>query len=158
MSFTFTQAGFNLVEQLEGLETTAYLDSGGVWTIGYGHTGSVREGETITLEEAKSLLLTDLQHAQQAVDEVVGSGNWALSITNNQYSALVIFAYNIGDLAFSDSTLAYYLNNLQSKTSPSTQYVAYQMRRWNTVRGKVNKGLVNRREAEIKLWNTPDKV
>jgi lysozyme len=155
--FNFTKAGVQLVEKLEGLRLTAYRDTGGVWTVGYGHTGpDVPHNTSITQERAEELLMQDLAHAMDAVRGVVEWNSFHLQITQNQFSALVIFAYNVGANAFENSTLAADLGEYDSTDKVYTPSIVQELRRWNKVKGVVVQGLVNRREAEIALWNTPD--
>ncbi len=70
-------------------------------------------------------------------------------LNQNQFDALVSFAYNIGTPAFRDSTLLRRLN------AGDIQAVPGEMRRWNKSEGRVSQGLVNRREAEVAQFNTP---
>lgn len=158
MPYTFTDAAVSLIEKLEGLELHAYRDSGGVLTIGYGHTGpEVWAGMVISQDKAKELLLQDLETSENEVIKVIGRGNSQQNLlTQNQYSALVIFIYNIGEGAFENSTLAAYLNKIPITSAVASNYVIQQMKRWNKVKGVVVEGLINRREAEVELWNTPD--
>lgn len=130
------------VAQYEGLELKAYRCSAGVWTIGYGHTGSdVHEGLVITKEQALSLLAKDLaSHVLQA------SGYIAVPVTQNQFIALTSFIYNVGVGAFRDSTLLKLLNR------GDFQGAADQFLRWNRANGKVLAGLTRRREAERALF------
>lgn len=111
----------------------------------------------MTIEYARLLLEKDLASAIAAVSGVVGDKvGWTIDITNNQFSALVIFTYNVGAVAFADSSLSDYLNTLKVGTPPLSSEVEKQMRRWVRVKGVINEGLVKRREKEIVLWNTPD--
>lgn len=149
----------NLLKHWEGFKLEAYKDVGGVWTIGYGHTGpEVHSGMKITTPVAEALLREDIKEAEKAVRQICDSDpveEEKLELSNNQYSALVCFVYNIGAMAFEGSTLASYLaDTLTEELDPA--YVATQLRRWNKVKGRIVQGLVNRREAEIKLWYTPD--
>ena len=168
--FKFTDEAFLLLKRLEGLELHVHWDSlAKIWDIGYGHTGPTLSEpgwnldattKSITEEEAKQLCLQDLAVFTEAVQGTVGKGlpedSNSLKLSNNQFSALVIFVYNIGVTAFEDSKLGQYLIGNASGTSPDTTYVAGELRRWNKSRGRVVQGLINRREAEIKLWETPD--
>lgn len=95
MSQTINDAGLKLIESFEGLRLTAYQDSVGVWTIGYGHTQGVAQGQTITQQQAEAFLQQDLAVAEAAVN---GRG---LALTDNQFAALVSFTFNLsaGNLA-----------------------------------------------------------
>lgn len=132
------------LKQWEGLRLTAYKDSGGVLTIGYGHTGpDVKAGMTITEAQAEMLLMRDLSRFEQSVERSV-----KVPLTDNQFGALVSFAYNVGTSAFEGSTLLKKLNAGDYSSVPS------QLARWNKVGGKVLAGLTNRRAAEAGLWAT----
>jgi lysozyme len=130
------------IKTAEGLRLTAYKDGGGVWTIGYGHTGAdVREGLTIPLSEAERLLTRDLRVAENHVNGAV-----QVKLTQNQFDALVSFVYNVGGDAFRKSTLLKKLN--------AGDYLgaADQFPRWNKDNGKVVDGLTNRRREERALF------
>lgn len=130
------------IKTAEGLRLTAYKDGGGVWTIGYGHTGSdVREGLTIPLSEAERLLTRDLRVAEGHVNDAV-----KVKLTQNQFDALVSFVYNVGGGAFRSSTLLKLLN------AGDYEGAANQFPRWNKDNGKVVNGLTNRRHEERELF------
>jgi lysozyme len=130
------------IKTAEGLRLTAYKDGGGVWTIGYGHTGAdVREGLTIPLSEAERLLTRDLRVAEGHVNEAV-----KVKLTQNQFDALVSFVYNVGGGAFRSSTLLKLLN------AGDYEGAANQLPRWNKDNGKVVNGLTNRRHEERELF------
>lgn len=130
------------IKDHEGLRLTAYQDGGGVWTIGYGHTGSdVREGLTIPLSEAERLLTRDLRTAEWHVTRLV-----QVKLTQNQFDALVSFVYNIGGGAFETSTMLRLLN------AGEYEGAANQFLRWNKDNGKVVDGLTNRRRKERELF------
>jgi len=152
------------IKQWEGFRPRAYddatgnevLDSNdqvlGTLTIGYGHTGpDVKPGEKITQEQGVQILLTDLQRFEDGVDKAV-----KVDLTDNQFGALVSFAFNIGVSAFRSSTLLKKLNKGDYASVPS------ELARWNksTVNGKkvVVPGLSNRRAAEAGLWATGEFV
>ncbi len=144
---TINQAGLDLIKNFEGCRLTAYPDpgSGGEpWTIGYGHTGpEVHEGLTITQEQADQDLQRDLQNFEQAVNDLI-----AVSLTPNQFAALVSFDYNTGSLA--TSTLLRLVN------AGNFQAAAGQFALWvHDGNGNVLPGLVRRRAAEKQLFLTP---
>ena len=134
-------AGLNLLKSFEGIELTAYLDPVGVWTIGYGTTSGVYQGMKITQSQAESLLQTDLHRFETAVTEGV-----TRSITDNQFSALVSFTYNVGAGAFASSTLLRLLNQ------GDIQGAANQFLVWVYAGGTVLPGLARRRRAERLLF------
>lgn len=148
-----SQLGILLLKQLEGLKLEAYLDQAGVWSIGYGHTGSdVTPISKITLEEAEDLLDRDINQREVSVVQLVRR-----PISNNQFSALVIFVFNVGVTHFKLSTLLTLLNNYTDLNT-----VAKEFAKWNKVEDPksgmlvVDHGLVNRRAQEAKLFLTPD--
>lgn len=134
--------GLSLIKSFEGLQLMAYRDLAGVWTIGYGHTGSdVSPTQKISLEQANMLLLNDLDMFEHGVSKFV-----TVPVNDNQFSALVSFVYNIGLGSFEKSTLLKLLNLKQYEPS------AEQFLRWDKVGGKEIPGLLRRREAERKLF------
>ena len=143
---TYSTAGLALTKLFEGLRLTAYQDSGGVWTIGYGHTGSeVVEGLTWTQDQADAQLLIDTQTAQDCVNTNVT----ILSLTQNQFDALVDLAYNIGCGALRSSLL------LRCVNAGKFDAAAQQFTRWVYAGGKVVDGLMKRRQAEQVLFSSP---
>lgn len=137
--------GRKLIESHEGLRLTAYKDSVGIPTIGYGHTSNVSLSDVITPEEADEFLAIDLHHAETAVYNAV-----KVPVTQNQFDAMVSLAFNIGGGAFSKSTLVRVLN----QNDPL--HAAAHFLDWNRAGGKVLDGLTNRRESEMKLFLTPE--
>ena len=134
--------GTKILKFFEGCRLTAYQDSVGVWTIGYGHTKGVYDGMTITQEEAEQMLLTELEEYEGYVEKYV-----TVPLTQNQFDALVVWVYNLGPTNFRNSTLLKELN--------SGNYTAAgkEITRWNKAGGKVLAGLVKRREAEAQLFS-----
>ena len=152
------RSGKKLFEEWEGLVPHEYLDSGGAPTIGIGHllTRSERTSGKIVIKGASSdyrdglseqqcwdLLDEDLDPVERIVND-----NVKVALNQNQFDALVSFAFNVGNGAFCGSTLLKKLNQGLYEQIPG------EMRRWNKDNGHVVKGLINRREKEIALWNT----
>ncbi|MEM6550111.1 MAG: lysozyme [Pseudomonadota bacterium] len=137
--------GVDLVKQWEGLKLEAYLCPAGVWTIGYGHTRTVKPGTVINEQRADELLREDLRSAEQAVQRAV-----QVSLSSHQFDALVSWTFNLGAGALERSTLLRKLNAGDYEAVPA------EMLRWVKARvnGKLQRvqGLVNRRNAEIGLW------
>lgn len=144
-SFKLNDAGFALLKQHEGLRLQAYLCPGGILTIGYGHTGDVRPLQQITQQEAERLLAKDVQRFEAVVEQSV-----RVPLTDNQFSALVCFAFNVGTQAFASSTLLNLLNRRWYVQVPA------QLMRWTHANGVELPGLVARRAAEAELWNRKD--
>ncbi|WP_379933102.1 lysozyme [Enterobacter sichuanensis] len=138
--------GIALIKEFEGCKLTAYQDSVGVWTIGYGWTQPVdgkpiRAGMTIKQETAERLLKTGLISYESDVSRLVKVG-----LTQGQFDALVSFTYNLGARSLSTSTLLRKLN------SGDYAAAADEFLRWNKAGGKVLNGLTRRREAERALF------
>jgi lysozyme len=142
---TYSKSGEQLTESFESCRLTSYYDSKGVLTIGWGHTGSVYPGQTITQEKADELLRCDIATAVNAVNKFV-----TVSLTQNEFDALVDFVYNCGVSAFIDSTLYKFINrNL-------IEDAAKQFELWDHSGGKVVAGLLRRRIAERNLFEEHD--
>ena len=144
--------GISLIKQFEGLRLTAYQDSVGVWTIGYGWTQPVdgkpiRPGMTIKEENAERLLRTGLVGYESDVSKLV-----KVKLTQGQFDALVSFAYNLGARALSTSTL------LQKLNACDYAGAADEFPRWNKAGGKALPGLNRRREAERTLFLSDSKT
>lgn len=138
-----SEQGLALIKEVEGLRLEAYLDGGGVPTIGYGHTGpDVRIGMSpITEMEADELLRLDVVEAENDVDAFV-----TVPLTQCQYDALVSFFYNLGAKQLKNSTTLKVLN--EGHYAEFTQW----MMKWNKDNGKVVAGLTNRRKKERELF------
>ncbi|HGG8841610.1 MULTISPECIES: lysozyme [Enterobacter] len=138
--------GIALIKEFEGCKLTAYQDSVGVWTIGYGWTQPVdgkpiRAGMTIKQETAERLLKTGLVSYESDVSRLVKVG-----MTQGQFDALVSFTYNLGARSLSTSTLLRKLN-AGDYTGAAAEFMS-----WNKAGGKALKGLTRRREAERTLF------
>src|ERR1700743_31650 len=97
----YSDAGYALTEEFEGLRLTAYQDSVGVWTIGYGHTGAdVTPDLTITQEQAGALLQQEVAASVSCVNAAV-----TVELAQNQFDALVDFTFNLGCGSLRSSTL-----------------------------------------------------
>lgn len=141
-----SEKGVALIKSFEGLNLTAYKDSVGVWTIGYGWTQPVdgkpiTKGMVIKPETAERLLKTGLVSYENDVSKLV-----KVKLTQGQFDALVSFAYNLGTRALSTSTLLKKLN------AGDYDGAADEFPRWNKAGGKELAGLTRRREAEFALF------
>ncbi len=134
--------GVAIIKEYEGLHLTPYLCPAKVWTIGYGHTRTVRAGMAVTREEALALLDEDLRVFERAVQRLV-----TVPINDNQFSALVSFVFNVGIANFERSTLLKLLNRAWYEQVPA------QLTRWSRAGGEILGGLARRRAAEAQLWN-----
>ncbi len=102
-----SQEGINVIKKFEGCKLKTYRDTGGIPTIGYGHTGSdVRSGQCISKQEAENLLRKDVERFEKAVNTEV-----KVSLSQNQFDALVSFAFNVGQGNLRTSTLLRKLNH-----------------------------------------------
>ncbi len=138
------QAGLNIIKQFEGCQLTAYQCSAGVWTIGYGHTAGVKKGQTITKEQAEEYLRKDCEKFEKYVNNEAYVP-LTEQLSQNQFDALVSFAYNCGQ------------GNLKKLCAGRTlAEIAAALPKYNKAAGKVLAGLTRRRAAEADLFNTPD--
>lgn len=135
-----SQTGLELIKRFEGCRLAAYKDSAGVWTIGYGHTKNVKSGQTITQAQADAFLVEDCAGAEAAVNKYMDK----YGFNQNQYDALVSFAFNIG--------------NIKQLTADGTRTIAQiseKIPAYCNCVGQKLQGLVNRRAAEKELFDTP---
>jgi GH24 family phage-related lysozyme (muramidase) len=158
-----TPEGIKELEQMEAVEPYVYPDQAGYQSIGVGHKLTQHELETglllidshavrwldgLTPEQIDGLMRADLAAAEWTVESCV-----TVPLTDNQFTALVSLAFNIGSTAFKNSSVVRVLNEGNYHLVPGF------MRLWNkiTVDGKkvVSQGLVHRRESEIKIWLKP---
>lgn len=129
--------GLALIKSFEGCHLTAYKCPAGVWTIGYGHTKGVYEGMKITQSQADNFLREDCGKAEKNVMSFNDEYSW----TQNEFDALVSFAYNIGSI-----------NQLTANGTRSKESIAVKMLEYNKGGGKVLTGLVRRRKAEQEMF------
>ena len=144
--YTPSSDAINLIKQYEGLRLTAYQDSVGIWTIGYGTTSingvPVYQGQTITQAQADEYLLT---HIKSNVSPIINTKVKA-PITQSMYDALCCFTYNLGSGNLSKSTLLKELNTTKYLDT-ATSFLDY-----NKAGGVVLAGLTKRRSAEKDLF------
>lgn len=134
---------FSRLKEFEGLRLEAYKCRGGKWTIGYGHTKGVREGQRIDEYAANKLLELDVGY----VESFLAKEPYAEDITQGQWDALVSFMFNLGIGNYLSSTLRKrILEDVNHNDIPN------QFRRWNKAGGKVLPGLVKRREWEAQMY------
>jgi lysozyme len=143
-----TNDALKLLHKYEGLVLDAYLCPAKVPTIGYGNTfyedgSKVKMGDKITKERAIELFENILEkNFASQVKRLIKS-----RVTNNQFSALVSFAYNVGVGNLKKSTLLKLVNS-----NPNDPAIRNQFMRWNRAGGKVLLGLTRRRESEANLY------
>lgn len=137
-----SQAGIDFIKQFEGCRLKAYQDVVGVWTIGYGHTGAeVQSGLSISQEQAEAYLRDDLNKVCNSISPAI-----KVSVNENQFAALVSFAYNVGCYALIHSTL------LRKVNADDYEGAACEFVRWDHAGGQVVPGLHKRRMAEADLF------
>lgn len=134
-------AAIGLIKSCEGCSLTSYVCTGGVTTIGYGHTGpNVFAGQTITQDEADTLLRLDVSRFETVVEQACPS------MTQCQFDACVSLCYNIGPAAFRKSSVAR-LHNLKRYAEAAQAFML-----WNKAGGKVSRGLQSRRAKESAFY------
>lgn len=132
-----SKRGVDLIKGFEGCRLSAYRDSVGVLTIGYGHTRGVTEGMVITQEKADALLLADLDRFERNVN----SWNYIYNWSQNEFDALVSFAFNIGSI-----------DQLTGLGKRDKSVIADKMLMYCHGGGQTLAGLKRRREAERALF------
>lgn len=150
-----SQVGVDLIKKFEGLKLKAYPDpgtGGEPWTIGYGTTssagvGKVTKGMSITEVQAESMLVRSLAAYEKAVTAALKN-----LPTQNQFDALVSFAYNVGQANMRNSSVVKFFNAGQVDKAGDAFLL------WNKAAGKVMNGLTRRRQAERQLFLKPDAV
>jgi len=149
---TFSDNGINFLKHQEGLRLTAYKDTGGVWTIGFGHTGpEVVEGLVWTYDQCKAALLSDIKDLiayvnnleKQLYDDPQG-------FTQGQFDALIDLLYNWGQGHFDNNKV---LKNMILNNVNDPHIGDY----WKTLaihdaNGNVLEDLINRRKGEVAMY------
>lgn len=136
-----SQAGIDLIKRFEGCRLQAYMDSVGVWTIGYGCTTDVAPGMKITITQAEERLKADVKDAVACVNREV-----KVPLTQGEFDALVSFVFNLGCGSLKKSTLLKLLNEGDHEAA------AYEFRKWDKAGGVQVDGLTKRRFAECKMF------
>jgi GH24 family phage-related lysozyme (muramidase) len=140
--WTVSPAGYDLIKRFEGCRLSRYRDSGGRWTIGYGHLMDEREPPKISQGQADALLKLDALKALHVIRTRVVISMWQCEV-----DALASLVFNIGGAAFTGSFLLTALNQ-RNANAVRTSWLD-----WDHVGHKVVKGLKARREAEWKLFS-----
>ena len=141
------EAGKSLIKSFEGLKLTAYKCSANKDTIGYGNTfyedgSKVKPGDKITKERAESLFELIAAEFEAKVKQLN-----LPNLSDNQFSALVSFAYNAGLTNLVKSTLF-----RKVRANPNDATIRDEFMKWNKAGGKVLNGLTRRRKAEADLY------
>ncbi|OUP21412.1 hypothetical protein B5F29_02715 [Lachnoclostridium sp. An196] len=135
-----SENGLNLIKEFEGCRLEAYLDPAGVPTIGYGHTSGVKMGQVITQNTADEYLRDDCAAAEKNVNGFDAKYHW----NQNQFDALVSFAFNLGSI-----------NQLTANGTRSIEDISAKIPEYCHAGGEKLNGLVRRRAAEKELFDTP---
>lgn len=131
----------NFIKRTEGCRLTAYQDSVGVWTIGYGHTQGVRRGDRITQQQADDFLRGDLSRFEAIAAKTPGVR------TQGQFDAVADFCYNCGPGNFQNSTLRRFITSGRKDWEIQKEFL-----KWTRAGGKELGGLVSRRVWEAARW------
>jgi len=140
-----SEDGLELIKKFEGCETSAYQDSVGVWTIGFGHTKGVEEGQTCSIEDAESMLADEMDEYEGYINNMV-----KVELQQHEFDSLVAWVYNLGPTNLSESTMLKVLNGGQFDRVPD------EMNRWTRAGGEILEGLVRRRQAESLMFQNLD--
>ena len=139
--------GIEIVKNFEGISLKPYLCPANVWTVGYGATVGSDGGpidpdmEPISETEAEALLLRDLESSEGWVSRLIKT-----ALTENQYSALTSFTFNVGAGALQRSTLRMKLNRSEYENA------ADEFPKWKFANKRILAGRVRRRAAERALF------
>jgi lysozyme len=133
----YSKQGITLTESFEGVRLTAYQDSVGRWTIGYGHTAGVQPGDVCTQEQADEWLQEDMAWAERVVNALV-----TIPLSQGEFDALVDFTFNLGSGSLQHSTLLSLVN------AGDFEAAALEFEKWDHAGGVVVAGLLRRRQAE----------
>ena len=134
-----SEKGLNIIKKYEGCRLKAYRDPVGIWTIGFGRTKGVREGQTITQAQADQFLQEDVAWAEKAVAKYDSIYHW----NQNQFDALVSFAFNVGSI-----------DRLTANGTRTIGTISNKIPLYNKASGKVLTGLMRRRAEEKALFDT----
>lgn len=136
-----SKAGIDLIKGFESLQLKAYQDTGGVWTVGYGHTGpDVKPGMVVTEAKADDLLREDLQEAEAGVRRLFPR------TSPYQFDALVSFVFNLGEGQVGKATLR------AKHNSGDYAGAKAEFAKWVFDNGKRLRGLERRRAAEAAMY------
>ena len=127
----------------EGMKRVAYRDPVGIVTVCAGHTATAKLGQVKTEAECAELLKQDVKYAEQAVKRLV-----KVPLTQEQFDALVSFTFNVGETSLAKSTLLKKINNFDC-WGAGKEFI-----KWTYAGGQQLPGLVIRRAAERKHWET----
>ena len=145
--------GIYLIQKREGCRLTAYRCPAGILTIGYGHTGGVKEGDRITQEQAVELLRQDVQSAESALNRM--KIKYGVRFKVHEFDALVSFIFNVGVGNFEKSTMYKKIIAGEPKGQIAGEFSKWIIVTKNGVKTK-NVGLINRRRDEMQAEQQAD--
>ena len=140
-----SEEGKALIKKFEGCKLEAYKCPAGVWSIGFGFTKDVKEGDTWSQDHAEHMLDVELEEYEGYINDLVD-----VPLEQHQFDALVAWVYNLGAGNLISSTLLIKLNAKEYADIP------HEIQRWNKAAGEVLEGLVRRRKAEALLFEGKD--
>ena len=141
MLLHINEAGLELIKHWEGWRESPYLCSAARATIGYGSTWDCDGNANITKKQGEYLLLREVRHSEAAIRKLVKT-----ELTENMFSSLCSFIYNVGSGNFQKSTLRMKLNRGQHESA------ADEFSKWVKAGGRRSRGLVRRRKQERELF------
>jgi lysozyme len=138
---TTSRKGLQLIKDFEGLRLGSYKCPAGVWTIGYGHTKGVRQGQVIDQMRADDMLIEDIAPIERLLNSI------GINFRQEQFDALVSWIFNLGQGSFKNSTI---LKRIMDNADDTE--IADQIIRWVYASGKILTGLKKRRIAEANMF------
>ena len=139
-----SEKGIKLITEFEGFRGKAYVCPAGILTIGFGFTKGVQPGDTMTKAQAKARLAAELGEYEEGVLSACTNPP-----NQNEFDALVCFAFNVGVGGMSKSSV------IKAHNRGDHQAAARAFQLWNKAGGVVYAGLTRRRAAESALYLTP---
>ena len=138
---TTSRLGLRLIKDFEGLRLAAYKCPAGVWTIGFGHTKGVKQGQVITEAQACDYLVEDIGPIERQLNKL------GINFRQEQFDALVSWIFNLGWGNFSNSTL-----KKKIIADAKDEDIAAEFIKWINAGGKPLPGLKKRRVAESNMF------
>ena len=138
---TTSRKGLQLIKDFEGLRLGSYKCPAGVWTIGYGHTKGVKQGQVIDQMRADDMLIEDIAPIERLLNSI------GINFRQEQFDALVSWIFNLGVNNFSTSTMLRYI-----RENRSDEDITDQMVKWFNANKKPLAGLKKRRVAEANMF------
>ena len=138
---TTSRKGLQLIKEFEGLRLGSYKCPAGFWTIGYGHTKGVKQGQVIDQMRADDMLIEDIAPIERLLNSI------GINFRQEQFDALVSWIFNLGQDSFKNSTI---LKRIMDNADDTE--IADQIIRWVYASGKILTGLKKRRIAEANMF------